>query len=129
MFYQNKLQYYFSLQGIYFGPKKDRTKVEPCFHGVKGFHPFELFDSVEELQGATSYCLTNHILPRHEYISLFKRKITMQLYGEYIIKSVFDDTFMREKLKQHIIETILKPTYVVRQEFCKNGTRYVIMKR
>ena len=49
----------------------------------------------------------------------------MQLYGENIIKSVFDDTFTREMLKQHIIETILKPTYVVEQDF----NRYVIMKR
>ena len=92
---------------------------------MKGFHPFELFDSVEDLEVATSYCLTSHILPRHEYISLFRRKLLMQLYGENIIKSVFDDTFTREMLKQHIIETILKPTYVVEQDF----NRYVIMKR
>ena len=128
MHYQNELQYYFSLQGIYFGPKDDRSKVEPFTHGVKGFHPFELFDSMEDLKASTSYCLTHHILPRHEYISLFKRKMFMKLYAEKIIKSVFDYTFTREKIKQHIIETVLKPTYMVRQNFYQD-VRYVIMKR
>ena len=52
----------------------------------------------------------------------------MTFYGEQVIKSVFDDTFTREKLKQHIIETILKPTYMVRQNFYQDD-RYVIMKR
>ena len=125
--YHNKLQYYFPFKGLNFEPKEDRSNTEPFFYGVKGFHPFTLFKSEEDLHAATNYCLSNHILSCHEYCSWYKRKAIAKLYHEDI-KSVFDDTFTRENIKQNIMETIKNPTYVVRQDFDR-PERYIVMKR
>ena len=95
---------------------------------MKGFHPFSLFDSQEQLESATRYCLVNHILSCHEYHSLYMRRVWAELYDEKQIKSVFDDTFTAETIKQHIVSTILDPTYMVRQDFYKPH-RYAVMKR
>ena len=49
-----------------FGPKENWSNVEPFIYGMKGFHPFKMFDSLEDLKGITSYSLTNHILSCHK---------------------------------------------------------------
>ena len=94
------------------------------------------FTTEDKMSYEVELSLDEHILSRHEYVSINerKRKGTYGQNGKLIVKSVFDDMWKRTHIKKHIIETLQDPSYVVEKEEYvsddfKTHTKYIFERR
>ena len=92
--------------------------------------PFDLFNKDMDLvRMSLEKVFQKHILKYHEYKSLNDRRhqsLSFEGHQYMVVKSVFDDTFDSEHIKNCIIETIVSPTFKMVKQMEDN--RYLAIK-